>query len=459
MMRLASLRCLARPALPSAHRTTLPSTAAFSTTQLQAALPPPPVRIRKNRPQNTTRKAKKNIPAKPTKKPAPGERRAFRKRIQLSNNSALVVPGLADLQAENMVREDSVGKMFGLPDPLIDQLRLLEAFKTTQPWGLFRRPHVLLRSETVRLMKSMEDAAKTKKALRSVLTGSRLTGKSMTVLQAMSYALLNKWVVIHIPEAQELTNGHTEYSPIPQTKPVQFSQPVYTLKLLQTIYKTNQAVLDTLTTQKAWPALSNVPRGAPLADLILNVKEGELAWPTLRALWEELTQPGRPPIFFSLDGLSHINRISEYRDQDYNLVHAHDLALVGLFVDALSGKTPLPNGGAVIAAHSESNTLRHPSQELALSQLEAGQASREVPSPDPYERNYDDRVYDALKNCSVLRLEGVSKDETRALLEYWGASGMVRNIVDSAFVAEKWALAGHGNVGELERTTLSTLRM
>ncbi|EHK40897.1 hypothetical protein TRIATDRAFT_130544 [Trichoderma atroviride IMI 206040] len=456
-----ALRTLARPAIPVAPRiqpVMRSLAAAFSTTSLLSA-GPPAVKSRKELPKKTKKTYKKKQNIVPVKKPGPGERKAFRKRIQLSNNSALPVSGIESLEAQTMARGESSGKMFAIPDQVVDQLRALEAFKTTQTWNLFRKPHVLVRKETVELMGKLEASVEKKEALKIVLTGSRLSGKSLTLLQAQSYALLNEWVVINIPEGQDLTNGNTEFSPIPDTEPMQFAQPVYCLKLLQNIYKANKAVLEKTPLKKDWSRLTNLKEGATLADLAQSAKESEFAWPTLSALWTELTQPGQPPVLLTLDGLAHINKVSEYRDPSFNIVHAHELVLVRLFVDALSGKTKLPNGGAVIAATSQNNTHFHPSQELVLSQLEAGQAGREVPKPNAYERKYDDRVYDALKNSTVLRLEGVSKDEARVLMEYWGASGMLRSALDTRAVAEKWALGGHGIVGEMEKASLMTMRM
>lgn len=234
---------------------------------------------------------------------------------------------------------------------------------------------------------------------------------------------------------------------------------MYCHKLVQGIYKANKSVLESFKIEKESSRIGTLKEGATLADLVLGAKEADAAWPTLKALMAELALPGRPPLLFTLDGLAHINKISAYRDPAFNQVHSHDLLLVRTFVDLLSGKTKLPNGGAVIAATSQSNSPYPPSQELALSQLEAGQAGRDIPKPEPYERGYDDRVYDAVKNARVVRLEGASQDETRALMEYWGASGLVRSILTSQAVTEKWALAGHGNIGELERATLLTMRM
>jgi small subunit ribosomal protein S29 len=240
---------------------------------------------------------------------------------------------------------------------------------------------------------------------------------------------------------------------------VQFTQPSYCLKLLQAIYKANKVVLETLPIEQDSSRLSNLAKDATLADLALSAKDSEYAWQTFTALWSELTLPGRPPVLFALDGLSHISGLSKYRDPSFKPVHSHDLVLIGLFVSALSGRTKLPNGGAILAATSDSNSTRPVSQELVISQLEAIQAGQEAPKPDPYERRYDERVYEALKNSRVLRVDGVSKDEARALMEYWGASGFVRRALDWQTVSEKWALGGHGLVGEMERASLMTMRV
>ncbi|EMT65249.1 37S ribosomal protein S23, mitochondrial [Fusarium odoratissimum] len=394
-----SLRCLMRPTIPRAPRIQPVLLAPFSTSNAALAVSAPPaIKSRRDLPQKVKKSYKKRANVTPVRKPQPGERKAFRKRIQLSNNSALPVAGLENLDASNMTKAESAGKI-------------------------------------------------------------KLSGKSMAMLQAMAYALLNNWVVFHVPEGQDLTNGNTEYSPIPETEPMQFSQPIYCLKMIQSLYRANRVVLEKLNIEKDWSKFTNLKEGATLADLALSAKEAEYAWPTLLALWTELTLPGRPPVLFALDGLAHINKISDYRDPSFNEVHAHELTLVRLFIDALSGKTPLPNGGAVIAATSENNSHHHPSQELVLSQLEAGQAGREIPKPDPYERKYDERVYEALKNSWVLRLEGITKDEARSLMEYWGASGLFRHVLNSRTVSEKWTVGGHGNVGEMERAALMQMRL
>lgn len=266
------------------------------------------------------------------------------------------------------------------------------------------------------------------------------------------------------PPAQELTTACTEYAPIPNTDPVQYMQPVYLLKLIQAIKKANERVLSKTYTVSAHPELpQNIGANTPLLSLLNAAKEPDAAWPVFHAFWNELISTraaSRPPILFSLDGLAHIMKISDYRSPAYELIHSHDLALVRLFTDVLGGSVQLPAGGAVLAATSRNNAPRVPSMELALSQREAEQSKApEVPKKDPFFRGYDERTEAVLSGVQVLRLKGVSKREARGLMEYWAASGMLRAAVDEKAVTEKWTLAGSGVLGEMERATLLTMRM
>lgn len=205
--------------------------------------------------------------------------------------------------------------------------------------------------------------------------------------------------------------------------------------------------------------IPHFPKEATLADLAGSAREADQAWPIFQAFWNELTTvPGRPPVLATIDGLSHWMKISHYRDPSFNLVHAHDLVLVRHFVDVLAGKTPLANGGAIVAATSRSNAPRSPSMELALDQSEAAAAGQAGPVAKPYGVKYDDRSYEALRGVDVARVSGVSKEEARAVMEYWAASGILRATVNESTVAEKWALGGSGILGEMERASLHTTR-
>ncbi|KAK0655699.1 mitochondrial ribosomal death-associated protein 3-domain-containing protein [Cercophora newfieldiana] len=474
-----SLRCLLRPSaavprqIAAATWTPSPWIAPFSTTPgagkagttpkknvpKPKAAAPRGVGMNPTGKKQSMKKFKKAQGAKTAKPPLPGERKAMRKRIQLSNNNALPVEGLAELEPGTMLNPKNIGTMAALPGAMQDNLRSLEAFKATQFWPMFRQPATLIRSETVDLMNRMQSAASKKETLRLVVTGERITGKSLLLLQSMAYGLQNDWVVINIPEAQELTTACTEYAPIPDTDPVQYMQNNYCLKMIQAIRKANASVLSKITTAYSHPELpQNIPINSTLLALANAAKEPESAWVVFQALWKELMRKGaaRPPVLFTLDGLPHIMKVSDYRSPAFELIHSQDLALVRLFSDVLSGATSLPNGGAVLAATTRGNAPRSPSMDLALAQREAEQAGTELPKPEPYFKGYDLRSEEVLKTVSVMKLKGLSKVEARGLMEYWAASGIFRATVDEKAVAAKWALSA-GVVGEMERVNLLTM--
>lgn len=136
------------------------------------------------------------------RKPAVGERKALRKRIVLSNTNALEVEGLKDITARSMMDESLRGQVLGIPGPVVDQLRAVEAFKVTQGWPLFRRPAMLMRKDTLDLATEIENISLgiRDKTIRRVFVGERGSGKTTMLLQAMTMAFLKGWVVINIPE-------------------------------------------------------------------------------------------------------------------------------------------------------------------------------------------------------------------------------------------------------------------
>lgn len=139
--------------------------------------------------------------------PRQGQRREERRRIVLSNTSALPVRDMQELTMENMSRPDIIGKVLGFNQPLLDPLRAAEAFKRTQNWKWFHRPGTLIRQETVDLAdmirKVNQKAGGTDQTFRAILSGERGTGKSLVLLQAQAMALMNQWVVISVPEGLE----------------------------------------------------------------------------------------------------------------------------------------------------------------------------------------------------------------------------------------------------------------
>ena len=162
----------------------------------------------------TLRLKKKGRPEKTAKPPEPGERKALRKRIVLSNTNALPVRDVKPLSAE--FDATASPEVRTLPVEHIDQLRAVEAFKPKQGWSFFQTPAVLLRKEVKALGAEMDgisgktaltpdgpkgtETAAAKKTSRKLVVGEKGSGKSAYLLQAMALAFQRGWVVINFPE-------------------------------------------------------------------------------------------------------------------------------------------------------------------------------------------------------------------------------------------------------------------
>lgn len=153
----------------------------------------------------------KKTPKNKGRPPAPGERRAMRRRIVLSNVNALEVPGMQELSAASMMNTQLRGEVISIPGPVVDQLRASEAFKVSQAWGMFKRPAMLVRKETLQLGRLFDQMNKKEKpqTIRKILVGERGSGKSLLLLQAMSMAFVQNWIVINIPEGTPRTCHHS----------------------------------------------------------------------------------------------------------------------------------------------------------------------------------------------------------------------------------------------------------
>ncbi|KAL9057621.1 MAG: hypothetical protein Q9162_002236 [Coniocarpon cinnabarinum] len=415
------------------------------------------------------------------KRPEPGERKALRKRIVLSNTNALEVENLEDFSPEAVTVKQNVGQMLALRNESVDALRAAQAFRTSQRWSYFRRPCTLLRGCTHQLTTEMEQAvqAQRKTSIRRMVVGEKGVGKSILLLQAEAWALAKNWVVISFPKGmshppRDLTSATTSYTPVPDTQPPQFTQKDYTAALLSRTAKTNLSNLSTLPVLQSHPALPAPPRGLDSLHALctLGANDPDIAWPAFQALWSELCiqipendarHRPRPPVLLALDGLPWIARLSSYLAPSMAYVHAHDLALVQHFIACLQGEIELPNGGAVLAADTHSDRPYTPALESAIKQsrqrfeqMQNLKEGEELPAQpltdaaDPWTR-VDERSLAALRGVETMNVPRLDKAETRALLEYFANSGMLRRRVTETVVGEVWTMAGGGVAAEVER--------
>ncbi|OQV05476.1 hypothetical protein CLAIMM_10207 [Cladophialophora immunda] len=410
------------------------------------------------------------------KLPPIGERRAQRRRIVLSNTNALPVSDMETWSKENVIDEKTVGQMMALDGGLLDQLRDSGAFKTTQNWSLFRRPAILIREETLRIAKEMDDIkqeGEKKKVVKHLVIGEKASGKSVLILQAMSMAYMDHWIVVNVPEAQDFVNNTSSYAPLRHAEDESqhmYIQPQLTQLLLTRIATSNDSVLKSLRLNHAHPKPLSLKNNSTLLDLAQKgAGDHHLSWQAWQAFYKELTEPGqnpRPPVLFAADGVDHWMGPTAYRDSEHKILHSHQFALVKQFINLLftgntSKTSPFINGGMVLFSTSGSNTPAYPTFDLILSQMRARQLHSispthpDFPLPKPYSKP-DPRVL-ALSapatrgDLNLMELKGLNKLESRGYLEYFAKSGLLHRRITDGLVSEMRGLSGGGVVGELAK--------
>ncbi|KAL5336069.1 mitochondrial ribosomal death-associated protein 3-domain-containing protein [Aspergillus crustosus] len=484
LTRLRQASCTILPSPTAPRVATFHSSAVLAKNPLQARRKGPSMDNGPRYRETQSARLKKKRPAERTRPPAVGERKAFRKRIVLSNPNALEVEGLQELSAENMVDSRLCGSVLALPVPMISQLRAVEAFKPKQGWSIFRRPGTVTRRETVELGRAFDnisgEGAQKGAVIKRIVTGPRKSGKSVHLLQAMAMAFTKKWVVFAVPEAQDLVRAISSYAPLSDENPNVYVQNEATATLLSRTATANQEVLSKLKVSQEHPGLRTVRPGMTLEDLAnVGVQDHANSWPVFQALWAELTatsaSPGleqyfvpRPPVLVTVDGLGYWMKESAYRTSQHEPIHAHDLVFVRHFLDLLkpgAGKPTLPNGGALLYATSASNNPSIYGLDVALKQVVARNAGVDPSDPEfPLPAAYsfpDTRVLEALNSLKptagregmleVQEIGGVSRDEARGFFEYFARSGILRETISNTWVSEKWTLSGGGLIGELEK--------
>jgi small subunit ribosomal protein S29 len=118
----------------------------------------------------------------------------------------------------------------------------------------------------------------------------------------------------------------------------------------------------------------------------------------------------------------------------------------------------LPNGGIVLGATSNSDFVLCPPLDVGI---EMGEARAKTPQSNPAVSDFwnplqriDQRVMDICSNLDTLRLEGVSKEEAKSIIEYWAFNGLVRDRLADSWIGEKWTMSGGGVLGELEKAVV-----
>lgn len=267
---------------------------------------------------------------------------------------------------------------------------------------------------------------------------------------------------------QEYVVSQRDYVPVPkksETDQQMYSQPQLASELLSRLAHSNTNVLKKMSLVHDHKQVLRDRKVKTLYELaMVGVNEYRIAPRIWDSVWKELTtetsdKNTRPPLLIAIDGINFWMGQTKYRSSDYQFIHAHQFVLIKQLLDQLfnAQENSLPNGGMVLACTTKSNHPSPPPFDLLVDQLRAqgqGLARNDAGFPlwDPYSKDADQHVYNLLNSAQHTRLtelNGLSRPESKGLLEHFALSGMLRESVDETSVAEKWTLSGGGIIGEL----------
>ncbi|KAM0787467.1 hypothetical protein ACM66B_003544 [Microbotryomycetes sp. NB124-2] len=331
-------------------------------------------------------------------------------------------------------------KATGLP-PLI-----AEEFKYS------KRPATVIRQATIDLQTAL-DSGKTgsSKDHRLFLSGPAGCGKSVTLLQAVSYAQGSEWIVLYIPSATPYVNSSTAHA---YSAPLAlYEQPAAAAQLVSKILNVNKSLLKKLKTRKAHAfGDANVAEGTSLDVLCSKVSE-KTSTAVLTALLEELSAQNTTPVLLAVDDAQGLFATSQYVDPSYQAVETFQLAVPRLLLEFASGSQSF-NAGAVVF----SDSVLSPRKSIAVRRFLGDSRPQ---STSPYtEKGASLDVYS--QAVSGFRKQEVparmSRTEAVGLVELIGGWRGNREAVSDALFLER-LVATDGNPRLLSRSLQQSVQL
>lgn len=328
---------------------------------------------------------------------------------------------------------------FGLPRKIAQEFQTGQAATVT-------------RTTSNKLISRLNSASsKPSKDTRLILNGTKGSGKSMIMLQAMSAAWQKGWVVIYVPRATELINSTSPYAYNSATE--SFYQPALSSALLASILGANRAKLAGLKLGKDVDS----PSGHKFSseeklDVLMAraVKDQSISVEVLEIVMEVLATQTSTPVLLAVDEAQALFMRSNYRSPQFDLLESYALSLPRLLLDYVSGRKSFDRG-AVLTAISLSTPQHAPPKEIYAAVPELANA----PVVTPYDK-VDAHHVEAAKGLEVFSVgDRLDLQEARGILDLCQHRKFVFGVTDEILLG-KFAESG-GNVNEFVRGLRSSL--
>ncbi|KAG7527804.1 hypothetical protein FFLO_06575 [Filobasidium floriforme] len=294
-------------------------------------------------------------------------------------------------------------------------------------------------------------AEKSSKETRLILNGSKGSGKSTIMLQAMSAAWQKGWIVIYLPRATELIDSTSPYAYNTTTQT--FYQPALSSTLLSSMLAANKKALSEISLGREYETATGQRFQADEkldALMARAAKDETISVGVLEIVFEVLAKQTTSPVLLAVDEAQALFMRSNYRTPHFDHLESYALSLPRLLLDYVSGRKSFDKG-AILTSISLSTAQHAPPKEIYAAVPELSKA----PVVTPYDK-LDEHHVEAARGLEVFDVgDRLDLQEARGILDLCQQRKFVFGVTDEILLG-KFAESG-GNVNEFVRGLRSTL--
>ncbi|KAI8582119.1 hypothetical protein K450DRAFT_229100 [Umbelopsis ramanniana AG] len=333
-----------------------------------------------------------------------------------------------------LITDDALNKVFALPEDVTTSLEVFKYPKFLEKeFNLLNKASLVARQSSLDLVNKIDNATSaSSESTRIILTGELGSGRSAVLLQAVSFALSRKWLVIYIPTASVYTNGSSSYAPIQGSN--QFEQPALASSLLQKIKNVNDHILkEILLTKDYHIDRHSALKGTSLSKLLdIGIKDQYTAQKVFEVLLEEAGNTSTPTLL-AVDEINALYTKTAYHDTDSQVLDAHRLRLPRTILDYFAGNKQFKAGAVVGAMSDHLTNIKSFGLEVALG----------LQVPDAYSQLPTETIALA-KGVERLDIKPYTDAEAKTVLDYYHMAQVVFE-EPSEMLLKKKMVTSNGN--------------
>ncbi|EGG06776.1 uncharacterized protein MELLADRAFT_106244 [Melampsora larici-populina 98AG31] len=228
-------------------------------------------------------------------------------------------------------------------------------------WKPTPTPTTTMRKASVEMISKLNNSISHKEGDPSVLTltGPPGSGKSTVMLQAVSHAVQQNWIVLYIPDVKSLVNGQYAYEYCPKNQI--YHQNTLSVSILNTLKSSNLGGINLdqeyklygMKDEKLIESTEPIQVGLPITNLIqIGIHQPHLAPKVLEIVLDVLAHQTLRPMLLALDGVQNLLKPSGYKDGSFQDIDSFVLNVPRALLRFARGSIRLKKGLTLLSASS-----------------------------------------------------------------------------------------------------------